>query len=183
MALTEQPLPIPKKGPSLAIQGGVLLVLTAAALGMGWFSGGYLGKEAASGGAPEAATAESGHEAPAKEGGHDKPASEHGGAEGGHGDVAGNPLLVELAPMTTNLAAPSETWVRMELSLVLDAPQTPDLIEKVHQDLFAYARTLKMHQIEGASGYQHLKADLQERASIRSDGHVTQVLVRTLLFE
>ena len=40
-----------------------------------------------------------------------------------------------------------------------------------------------MHQIEGASGYQHLKADLDERARIRSDGHVKQVLVRTLLFE
>ena len=44
-------------------------------------------------------------------------------------------------------------------------------------------RTVKLHQIEGASGFQHLKADLEERAAIRSDGHVKQVLIRTLLFE
>ena len=44
-------------------------------------------------------------------------------------------------------------------------------------------RTVKMHEIEGASGFRHLKEDLEERAAIRSDGHVKQVLIRTLLFE
>ena len=62
-------------------------------------------------------------------------------------------------------------------------PAEPPLIEAVHQDLLAFVRTLKMHQIEGASGFQHLKADLEERAAIRSDGHVKNVLIRTLLFE
>jgi len=45
----------------------------------------------------------------------------------------------------------------------LYAPQPPALTEQIHQDLLALVRTLKMHQIEGASGYQHLKADLEER--------------------
>ncbi len=57
------------------------------------------------------------------------------------------------------------------------------MTEQIHQDLLAYVRTLKLHQIEGASGYQHLKADLDERATLRSGGHVKQVLVRTMLLE
>ena len=32
----------PKSGPSLVIQIGVFLLMTAAALGMGWLSGGFL---------------------------------------------------------------------------------------------------------------------------------------------
>ena len=71
----------------------------------------------------------------------------------------------------------------MEVSVVYDAPQPPAMAEEIHQDLLAFVRTLKMHQIEGASGYQHLKADLEERAAIRSQGHAKQVLIRTLLLE
>ncbi|MES0162543.1 flagellar basal body-associated FliL family protein [Mesorhizobium sp. C268A] len=93
------------------------------------------------------------------------------------------PTLVQLAPITTNLASPADTWIRLEASVVYDAPQPPELTESIHQDLLAMVRTLKMHQIEGASGYQHLKADLEERAAIRSGGHAKQVLIRTLLLE
>ena len=57
------------------------------------------------------------------------------------------------------------------------------MADAIHQDLLAFVRTVKMHQIEGASGFQHLKADLGERASIRSGGHAKAVLIRTLLFE
>ena len=89
-----------------------------------------------------------------------------------------------LPPITTNLAAPSDIWLRLELNVVLDEPpDDPGLADTIHQDLLAFVRTVKMHQIEGASGFQHLKADLAERASIRSDGHVKAVLIRTLLFE
>ena len=92
-------------------------------------------------------------------------------------------MQVQLAPIVTNLAAPTEVWVRLEACLVLDEAQSQELSEQIHQDLLAYLRTLKMHQVEGASGYLHLKADLRERAAIRSDGHVKDVLIRTLLFE
>ena len=57
------------------------------------------------------------------------------------------------------------------------------MAENIHQDLLAFRRTVKMHQVEGDSGYQHLRADLQERAAIRSGGKVKEVLVRALLFE
>jgi len=103
------------------------------------------------------------------------PAAEHAPGNG--------PALVQLPPITTNLAAPADIWIRLEASVVYDAPQPSEMTESIHQDLLAMVRTLKMHQIEGASGYQHLKADLEERAAIRSGGHAKQILIRTLLLE
>ena len=79
--------------------------------------------------------------------------------------------------------SPSDVWVRMEVSIVLDEPQGPELPGIIQQDLLSYIRTVKMHEIEGASGFRHLRENLEERAAIRSDGHVKQVLIRTLLFE
>lgn len=165
-----------KTGPSFIVQIAVLLVLTGAAVGAGWFSGGKLRSESGS--------AEPAAESPAPAaGGHGAEAEGHGKPEAGKEEDGASKLLVDLAPITTNLAAPSETWIRLEASVVLDKPAEPVVIEAVHQDLVAFLRTLKMHQIEGASGFQHLKADLEERAAIRSGGHVKNVLIRTLLFE
>jgi flagellar FliL protein len=163
MAITEQ-AQNPPKGPSLLVQIAVLLAMTAGAIIIGWASGVYL----------------NGSAEPAKPAAHQ--AESHG-----DGAAAAEPVqsrvVIPLASITTNLAAPDAVWVRLEASVVLDEPQPPELIEAIHQDLLAYLRTVKLHQVEGASGFQHLKADLEERAKIRSDGHVRQFLIRTLLFE
>ncbi len=186
--------PPTKKGPSIIIQIAMLLVLTGAALGAGWFAGGYLrgmvpagapaeaaAEPAAAAGHGEPAAAEGGHGGDSGGGGHgEEAAGDHGGA----GPAGPTQTLFNLPPMTTNLAAPSDVWARMEVSLEFTEPPTSmDIVEAVHQDLIAYLRTIKFHQIEGASGIQHLKTDLQERASIRTDGKVKNVYIRTLLFE
>ena len=162
----------PKKGPSILVQIAVLLLMTVAAIGIGWLSGSYLNSSVPQATAPEQPAATN---------------NDAGHGEAGHGEDAvgsGNPLILDLGTITTNLAAPGDTWLRLELSVVLDEPnQDPMLGETIHQDLLAFMRTVKLHQIEGASGFQHLKADLLDRASIRSGGHVRAVLVRTLLFE
>jgi len=156
----------PKKGPSLVIQLAMLLAVTGAAIGMGWVSGGYLKQGDAPAPVPVA---------PENAGTAEKPAAD--------GKPVAGPTVVQMAPITTNLASPSEIWIRLEASLLYDVPQPPEMTEQIQQDLLAFVRTLKMHQIEGASGYQHLKADLEERAALRSGGHVKQVLVRTMLLE
>lgn len=165
----EEEAPEPKSGPSLVVQLGALVALTLAAAGMGWVSGGFL-----TGGKSGPETAE-----------HGTAAGAHGAKdEGGHGD--GSPAsetVIPLATITTSIASPSDMWVRMEVSIVLDEPQGSDLPGIIQQDLLSYIRTVKMHEIEGASGFRHLKENLEERAAIRSDGHVKQVLIRTLLFE
>ena len=153
------------KGPSFVIQIAMFAAMTAAALGVGWVSGSYLKSSEAP---PKPAKIDHGEKPEEKKA--EKPS-------------ATKPALVDLAPITTNLAAPEDVWVRMDLSVVYDTPQPDAMTEAIHQDFLAFLRTLKMYQVEGASGYQHLKADLQERAAIRSDGHAKDVLVRTLLFE
>ena len=176
MAIVEQALPARPKGPSLVVQIAVLVVLTLAAIGLGWFAGNHLSGERG----PAPTAAETAEAKPIDHKAEEYATAEEGGGE--HGEAA-SPLLVPLAAMTTNLAAPSRIWVRLELSVVLDQPQSPDLIEAIHQHIFASLRTVKLYQIEGASGYRHLKRDLEERARIRSEGHVKSVLIRTLLFE
>lgn len=165
MALVETDQPAAPKGPSLVVQLAMLAAMTVAALGAGWFAGSTLKRSEAPPQPPRLS-----HDKKAEVKPEEKPSD-------------GGLVLVDLAPITTNLAAPADIWVRMEASVVFDAPQPEEMAEAIHQDILAYLRTIKMHQVEGASGYQHLKADLQERAAIRSGGHAKDVLVRTLLFE
>jgi flagellar FliL protein len=180
--VTVEAAPEPKRGPSLVVQIAVLLVLTAVAAGIGWFSGGFLGSSQP----PATAPAEAPAEAPAA-GGHG-PASDTAGAAG-HGEApasgaAPSNRLVDLGPITTNLAVPDTIWIRLELSLLFEKePEDPDLPLIIQQDIMAYIRTVKLVQVQGASGYQHLKSDLLERARIRSKGIVKDVLVRTMIFE
>jgi flagellar protein FliL len=173
--VAEAESPEPKKGPSVVIQAALLLVLTAAALGVGWFAGGYLK------GQVEPPVAEAAVAANVQGAGHGESAK---GGHGGGGEPGPATTLFDLAPITTNLAAPNDIWARLEVAILFDAPPAdPNIVEIVHQDLLSYLRTVKMHQLEGASGIQHFKADLDERAMIRSDGHVKGVFIRTLLFE
>lgn len=182
--ILEQYLP-QKKGPSLIVQIAVMAGMTVAALGIGWLSGSFLGGDASRAPAAEApADAAAKPAEAAGHGGDAKPAEGGGHGEDGETGHPGNPLVINLPTITTNLAAPSDTWLRLEVAIQLDQPsEDPTLGETIQQDLIAFMRTVKLHQIEGASGFQHLKADLTERAAIRSDGHVKAVLIRTLLFE
>ena len=81
------------------------------------------------------------------------------------------------------MAGPTGTWVRLELALVFSGDADLSVAQTIQQDILAYMRTVKIHQVEGASGFHHLRTDLMERASLRSDGKVTDILIRTLLFE
>jgi flagellar protein FliL len=157
----------PKKGPSLVVQMAVFLVLTLAAIGGGWMTGRILnGEKIEARGAGEQANA-------------GRPYKEEDGS-----DKAAEALRIfRLETITTNLADPQDVWIRLELALAFADKPDPEIAELVHQDLLAYLRTVKARQIDGASGFQHLKSDLDERAQIRSEGKVKNVLIRTLLFE
>jgi flagellar FliL protein len=177
--ILEQYLP-KKKGPSMMVQIAVMAGMTVAALGIGWAAGMFLGGEVPAA-APGASPPPAAKDAKAEAAGENGDNGEQGGEEPA---PPANALVLKLPAITTNLAAPSDTWLRMELAVQLDQPsRDPMLAETIQQDLLAYVRTVKLHQIEGASGFQHLKADLAERAAIRSDGHVKAILINTLLFE
>ncbi|MGN6771173.1 MAG: flagellar basal body-associated FliL family protein [Rhizobiaceae bacterium] len=176
MAVIEQQEAPTKSGPSLIVQIAVLLVLTAAAVGMGWFSGGYLNSTGGAGSQKaEPTRVDKAHVKTA-----DKAATRKDGKPATEGDDLG---VLPIETITTNLAAPSNVWVRMELSLVFDGVPDKAVAEQIHQDFLAFMRTVKLPQVEGASGFQHLKEDLEERARLRSHGRVGKILIRTLLFE
>jgi flagellar FliL protein len=92
----------------------------------------------------------------------------------------------ELPPIIANLAEPSDAWVRVQASIVFDgkAVPKPDLLAaEIGEDVLGFMRTLSAAQLGGASGLQHLREDLNERASTRSGGLVRELIVQTLVVQ
>ena len=93
---------------------------------------------------------------------------------------------IALDPITTNLAAPDHSWIRLEVSVrpLKEGEQDRDeLLKQIHEDILGFLRTLSLAQIQGPSGFQHMREDLNERVKIRSHGTIGQVLIHSLLVE
>jgi flagellar protein FliL len=91
-----------------------------------------------------------------------------------------------LPPIVTNLASPERTWIRLEALLVSDAEQAADanaLEAQIAEDIVAFLRTLALAQIQGPSGFQHLREDLNDRVRVRSGGKVRDLVVQALIIE
>ena len=84
----------------------------------------------------------------------------------------------------TNLASPANTWIRLEASIVLDGEgDAKGLAATITEDTIGYVRTLSLPLIEGSSGLLHLREDLSDRARIRSNGKVRDIIIHTLIVE
>jgi flagellar protein FliL len=91
-----------------------------------------------------------------------------------------------LAPITTNLASPPNTWVRLETAAVMkeqSGNESEAMIAEVTEDIVAFLRTVPLEQLEGPSGFQHLREDLNDRARVRSKGRVSELIVQGLVIE
>ncbi len=107
-----------------------------------------------------------------------------GGAKKAAEAAPPNELMKELMPVVTNLAAPEGSWIRLQTAIVYDkndAPAVDAISTKVGEDILAYIRTLTLEQIQGASGLEALRDDLNERARLRSDGKVRELLIEMLV--
>jgi flagellar FliL protein len=91
--------------------------------------------------------------------------------------------VVQLEPITTNLAFPTDRWVRLEVALLFKDKPDAKLAETIHQDIAVYLRTVSLQQIEGPRGFQYLKEDLEERADMISEGKVSRLMFRTFLIQ
>jgi len=94
--------------------------------------------------------------------------------------------LTRLGPVIANLSAPADVWIRIETSIVYanNALERPDVTaSEIRQDILAYVRTLTLEQLQGPSALQHLREDLNERAVLRSDGKVDEVIIETLVLQ
>jgi flagellar FliL protein len=91
-----------------------------------------------------------------------------------------------MAVITTNLASPPNTWIRMETSAVIVEDLGPEgqvLMARLSEDIVAFLRTVTLDQIEGASGFQHLREDLNDRVRIRSQGKVRELMIEALVVQ
>lgn len=144
-----------------------IVILTVLGAGGGWMVGGMVAPKIKA--AEEAVKAEAG---------------EHGGKEEGIPHIATEANgIVQLEPITTNLAYPSDNWVRLEVALLFKGAPDVVIAEDIHQDILAYLRTVSLQQVEGPRGFQYLKDDIQERVDLRSEGRVTKVMFRTFVIE
>jgi flagellar FliL protein len=94
--------------------------------------------------------------------------------------------LLDLPPIVTNIGSPQELWVRLEASMIFEpsAVQHPEtLAAEIANDILAYLRTVSITQIQGPIGMQNLRQDLNERAAVRSDGAVKELVIRTLVLQ
>lgn len=92
----------------------------------------------------------------------------------------------DLPPIVTNLGGSGDTWIRLEASMVYDVKTLPHpevVAGEIATDELAYLRTATLGQMEGPIGLQNIRQDLAERASIRSGGKVTELIVRTLVVQ
>ncbi|MCJ8237338.1 flagellar basal body-associated FliL family protein [Peteryoungia algae] len=150
-----------------------LVVLTAVGGGGGWVIGNMLAPQVKQADeAAKAAAAAAGEQGEAKKDEEGLPpiSTEANG-------------VVALEPITTNLAYPSENWIRLEVALMFNGAPDVKIAEDVHQDIMAYLRTVSLQQVEGPRGFQYLKDDVQERVDLRSEGRVSKVMFRTLVIE
>jgi flagellar FliL protein len=95
-------------------------------------------------------------------------------------------MLKKLAPIVTNLAAPANTWVRLEAALLIDrksAVNAEPLMGTIAEDMLAFLRSVTAQQLEGAPGLKNLREDLSERIAIRSKGLVRDVVIETLVVQ
>lgn len=156
--------PQKKKRSGMILTIAAVAGVTAVAAAGGWFLGGFLAPAVAP--KPEPKTEE------AKK--YGEPLPKISTQENG---------VVQLEPITTNLAYPTDTWVRLEVALLFKDKPEVKLAETIHQDIMVYLRSVSLQQLEGPRGFQYLKEDLEERADLISEGKVSNIMFRTFVVE
>jgi flagellar protein FliL len=91
----------------------------------------------------------------------------------------------ELPAIVTNLSG-GKSWVRLQAALIFDPHElkhAETLIPELMSDLTAFISTLELRDIEGSDGLRRLQEELNERARIRSEGHVREFIVESLVVQ
>lgn len=92
----------------------------------------------------------------------------------------------ELPSIVTNLAGTERVMIRLQTAILFDAKAiaNPDVLaSQIADDILAFLTTVTSSQIEGASGLQHLREDLNDRAKVRSQGRVRELIIETLVVQ
>lgn len=99
---------------------------------------------------------------------------------------SGDMVLTRLDPIIANLAAPSDTWIRVETAIVFENGKLSNpavTTAEISEDIVAYLRTLTLSQLQGPMAFQHLREDLNERVALRTSGAVEELVVETMVIQ
>lgn len=94
--------------------------------------------------------------------------------------------ISRLEPVITNLANPSEVWVRLDTAVVFNQGAVSDVERmkaEVSQSILSFLRTLSIDEIEGASAFNHLRDDLNDRVRMASSGTVDELIIETMVLQ
>lgn len=94
--------------------------------------------------------------------------------------------VARLEPVIANLAAPSGMFVRLDTAMVYDRGAVGD-VERMKatlsQDILAYLRTVTLQELTGASAFNHLRDDLNDRVRLASGGAVSELVIETMVLQ
>ncbi|RAI00950.1 hypothetical protein DLJ53_17125 [Acuticoccus sediminis] len=94
--------------------------------------------------------------------------------------------VTRLEPVITNLASPSGARIRLDTAMVFDVEAVED-VERMKAtlstDLIAFLRTVSLGELIGASAFNHLRDDLNERVRAASSGTVQELLIESMVFQ
>lgn len=111
--------------------------------------------------------------------------AETGGPKTAVQSVDATAKLVAMTPIVVNLAQPQDAWIRIEASLLVQGMEfgADILAGQVAEDFVAYLRTATLSQFEGPSGFQNLREDFIDRATIRDPEHIKDVIIHGVVIE
>lgn len=109
------------------------------------------------------------------------PAAEKHVAPKGYPDAK----LVEMAPIVANLSGPGDRWIRIEASILVQGfdEGANALAAQLAEDFAAYLKSATLAQFEGPSGFQNLREDFLDRATIRDREHIKDVIIHGVVVE
>jgi|GEM_PF-6642857 len=144
------------------------LIVGVIAAALGWFLGQYYA-QAALDGADAKAALETAQQSEKKE----------------ITKITDHATIIQMEPVLTNLRESDDAWIRMEISLILTEKQSlePEQLAEISNDFIALLHQMSFAQVKGPTGLMNLREDLLDRARVRSEGHVSAVLISTLVIE
>ncbi|MCP4073323.1 MAG: flagellar basal body-associated FliL family protein [Hyphomicrobiales bacterium] len=176
MAKTE-PVEEEKKPESIKVFIIALVLVSVIAVGGGWIVGVQMN-------AGEATSAEdAAREELAKRG---KEEEVNGKGEETDALPDSDKNVVELDTILVALRDNDNIWVRLQLAVISDSQTDLDSAEiktRMHSDITAFVKTLKLAQISGPSGFIHLKEDLLDRARLTTNGQVEDLMIMSIIAE
>lgn len=94
--------------------------------------------------------------------------------------------VVPFPPILTTLAEPKGKWIRLEGSVLVLPTEERSLeliAEESGEQILAYLRTVRLDQIDSASGILTVRDDLEEMLRSLSNGEVRGILIHGLVVE